>query len=93
MLLVLHWPLNPGKLWPQNEEAVTVLLLESHGVGSHPDHHTRRKLMACDRNHVNILYTYGLGRVFLKHEHAKEVCTKDMLPFCNAAGKQAVETI
>lgn len=87
MLLMLQWPLNPGKLWPQNEEAVTVLLLKAMVL------EPRSKPMACDRNRVNILCTYGLGSVFLKHEHDKEVCAENKLTSCKAASKQAVETI
>ena len=87
MLLTLQQPLAPAKLRPRNEEAVAVFLLKATVLDP------RRNPMVCDRSHINILYAYSLGRVFLKHEPPKEVCAEDALPSCSAAGEQAVETI
>lgn len=90
---MLQWPLNPGKLWLQNEAAVTVLLLKATMLEiiqiiipeGNPRHVIEIMLI--------YLYTYGVGRIILKHECAKEVCAEDTLPSFNVASKQAVETI
>lgn len=87
MLLTLQRSLAPVKPRPRNEEAVAVFLLKATVLDP------RRNPMVCDRSHINILYAYSLGRVFLKHEPAKEVRAEDALPSWSTAGEPAVETI